>query len=735
MSSTLKTDRPQRTLIAYCALAERLSKPGANMLQALVPFFAEACREYAGQPFDASKFSTAVKKHYGIEIPRLAALGIAEQLKNEGVLEVISGYAQNTTYKYSESIKNTVQEVTAITENDVENILQLFKTYCISNCELTSNQIDSLNDEFLERLLNIDSMRLLSRREASITTKRTSDTLQLSKELNTIDPLVKHSLHLDFLVSSFLINLRDSNAQAFDIVSNIAFANMAAEAIACFREPSTDTTDLSSLTILLDTPLILDMLGVNSEYKEYGSELLHLLQNSGCKVSVLDHSIVEAENTLHSKLGFLRSGVNQITYGSTILPNMLAALIGNVAERLQARLKISIQKDPDINLHRISQNTVGDIQTHMDSRMFAWGNEEAKNHDKKSVWSMIALRDKSAVQPKICYAGWILLTKNTPLVKIANDSWKTWLKGATNHSAFNVEKWAPVSMTDKQFAGYIWARNGGGPSSIPQTLLLAHCSAAVRPRADIKAKAYNLMLEMYGLEEAQDIVALLEDKEGGRALMQATLGDPEDMTLERIPFLMEKAKLAAGEFAAERVKADSKKELEESERLAALKLESTMKQHENEKQKLLEQQKINSQKLFAEQQIAINLNIKAENYKNELENQVQKEKNRKESILTRGFNAGLREYRAYRWLIVAIFVLISALVSTNIFDLHIVYTSILTTLIAFAGFWFVPDLMEPFITKQANNRLKKIVAEIDSNINHTEINVNYKNKSFTFIQK
>ena len=78
-------DRPQRTLIAYCALAERLSKPNSNMFQALVPFFAEACKEFSGELFDASKFSGAVRRSYGIEIPKLAALGIAEQLANEGI--------------------------------------------------------------------------------------------------------------------------------------------------------------------------------------------------------------------------------------------------------------------------------------------------------------------------------------------------------------------------------------------------------------------------------------------------------------------------------------------------------------------------------------------------------------------------------------------------------------------------------------------------------------------------
>ena len=298
--------KPERTLIAYCALAERLSKPQANMLQALVPFFAEACQDFAGQMFDASKFSEAVRRNYGIEIPKLAALGIAEQLASEGILEVVSGYANSTTYRYSNTVRTAGKDVSSVTENDVETILKLFTEYCEKNAELSVEQTSDLNADFLERLLNIDSMRLLARRESSITTKRSADTLQLTKPNAEQSEVVRHSLQLDFLVSSFLLHIRESDSAAFETVSNVAFASMAAEAIACFREPQLDAGDLSSLTVLLDTPLVLDMLAVNIEYAEYGKDLLQMLKTSGCNIAVLDHSIAEAENTVLERTAELR---------------------------------------------------------------------------------------------------------------------------------------------------------------------------------------------------------------------------------------------------------------------------------------------------------------------------------------------------------------------------------------------------------------------------------------------
>lgn len=725
------TDRPARTLIAYCALAERLSQPRSNMFQALVPFFAEACQDFAGEFFDATKFSNAVRKNYGIEIPKLAALGIAEQLANEGILEVVSGYANSTTYKYSTSIKSASKEVSSITETDVQKILELFRAYCANSIELSPEKSATLHSDFLDRLLHIDSMRLLARRDASIATKKTASTLLLNKGSSESDEEIQHSLRLDFLVSSFLIDLRESDLNAFETVSNIAFANMAAEAIACFREPTGGSSDLSGLTVLLDTPLVLDMLGVNAEYHDYGKDLLKMMKESGCNIAVLDHSIAEAENTIQAKLTFLRSGINQLAMGTSAKPNFLAALSSNVAERVETRLGITVKKDPEINLHRRSQTTVGDIESQMTTRMSAWRNEDAKDHDRQSVWAMLALRDAVTLQPRICQAGWLMLTRNTPLLKISNDSWKIWLKGSTRHSQASIERWAPMAMTDKQFAGYVWARNGGGPSTISQSLLLAHCSAAVRPRADIKAKAYNLLIEMHGQEEALDIVALFEDREGGRALMRATLGDPEDVTAQRMPYILERVKLAAGEFAAAHAREEAKIELE-LERVKSLDQITKIQKDADEKNALLQIE--NSEKvleIFNEKERGFSLETHAQNLRADLKTKSDAEQDRRGKVFKKGFEAGLREYRSCRILCVLIFGFAGWFIPANIFDLSPSISTLLTVLFSIAGFWFVPDLIQPLVIWFANRRASFVMRNIDPDLNILDMSIDYKIKTWS----
>lgn len=683
--------RPKRALLAYCALAGRLSTPGIGITHAMTPFFAEVCRGFTGELFDAQKFSNAVSERFGFNIPRLAALGLAEHLADEGLLGEITGHATKTVYRYVHSPKVEEAPQSAVTEQEIEGILSSFADFCRTDERIVGLDDANLHNAFLDRLLHVDSMRLLSRREGSIAAKKTASTLVLKQpplneapERNDVQ-----ELHLDFLVSRFLLDLRDSNSTAFERVSNVAFANMAAEAIACFREPESSNS-LEGLTVYLDSPLLLDALGVNAEYTDYGKELLEAVRASGAKAAVFDHCVSEAENTVSAQLAHLRSGINKFgnAAGTTARPDLLSALAGNIAERAEKRLGIIVHRDPEINLHRRAQAVVGDIQAALDEQMQAWRNIDARAHDQKSVWTMLAIRNAAEPCPRVCDAQWLLLTRNTSLVSIANKAWTTWLKSSTKHSINHVERWAPVAMSDKQFAGYLWARTGGGVgASISRARLLAHCSAAVRPRADVKAKAYNLVLELNGKAEADDVAALLEDREGARALMRVTRGDPEDVTPERLPYIIQQVKLAAGEYAAAAVRAEA---LMERDALVAA--------HARE---LADTAESAAAKAAREAQIQFDLDLQAhEEEKRALRESVvaheRAEQARKLSALSSAFKRGCSVFWLLRWGFVALLgagAVGVTYLAENFPNLALVALWAVTVL----GVWFVPDLLNrPF---------------------------------------
>lgn len=704
--------RAKRALIAYSVLAERLRTPGVSLTSAMNPFWAEVCAQFSNDLFDAAKFASKAEEMYGFKIPRLAVLGMAEQLAKDGLILVKTQARDLSVYEYPKAPRPSIDDAThSLTEREVLRILSAFIEHARTDESLSELRDEDLHNAFLDRLLNLDSMRILARKDASTTVKKTGATITLNKPQAIQDRV---PLHLDFLVSDFLLDLRDKVPSDFEKVSDIAFANMTAEAVTCFNEPSNSSSNLSSLTVYLDSPLLLDMLGVNSEYTVYGKELLALIQTSGARPAVLDHCIAEAESAVHAQLAHLRSGINNISYGwgTSARPDLLSALCDHVADRAHESLAIEIHKEPTVELHKANQSAVGSIDNEMTRRMQAWRNAEAKEYDRKSVWAMLGMRDTGTIISRICDSSTILLTRNTALVSIANSSWNSWLNETTRHSHSLVARSAPIAMSDKQFAGYLWARTGGLPAAISKTRLLAHCSSAVRPRSDVKARAYNLVLELSGQEEATYVMALLEDREGAVGLMKATRGDPADVTPERLPYIMEQVKLAAGEFAAEKERErgegkliELKKTLDEEKAAVALALERT-------KAKLAEQ------------------GAEANNLKSEVDNLIQDNTAKRHYALLRGLSRGIFTYTVARWAITIIFGAATVFVSQIAPSVPTWLSVVLGAVVAVAGFWFVPDLLSRHIHKLANILAKRKVADLDPHVVWPQ-SANFQSRSLT----
>lgn len=704
-------ERPKRALIAYCVLADRLRTPGVGILKALMPFVAEACREYAGEMFDAEKFSNAVSARFGIRIPRLAALGLTDQLTQEGLLTVVSGYATSVTHRYAQNVSNLeIAETSPITEAEIDAVLANFVSHCRTDEKLANQTEIFLHEAFLDRLLNIDSMRILGRKEASVAIKKNVNTLSLKTDDHPAQLPDRVELHLDFVVSQFLLDLRSTNEAGFERVSDIAFANMAAEAVACFRDPPAKDSPIVDLTVYLDSPLLLDALGVNSEYAQYGCELIEMIKESGATPAVFDHCVDEAESVIHARLSSLRSGINKVANRISVngSADLLSVLVGNVAIRAEARLGIAVHRDPEAHLHRRNPETVGTIETNMNDRMKNWLSSEAKEYDRKSVWSMLAIRDTSQPKMRICESVSLLLSRNTILVEIANSAWRTWLKGSNKHSRHHIENWTPVSMSDKQFAGYLWMRSGDTGESISRSRLLAHCSAAVRPRADIKAKTYNLLVELNGQGAADDFAALMEDREAAKALMRTTRGDPEDVTSERLPYILDRVMMEAGEHAAAKVRAEGKKQLDEA--LESHELEITRIHLESAKaQKIQEDQAQSAKNDLIQQKLETdNLCLQNEKLKKAAEEVLVRDRQLHFEILSQGLMAGNKWYKKGRLICAGLFGLLTILVG-YISNSSPLVSWLFGGVLSCFGFWFMPTMLNRPLNFLALKRLTRVV--------------------------
>lgn len=334
--------------------------------------------------------------------------------------------------------------------------------------------------------------------------------------------------------------------------------------------------------------------------------------------------------------------------------------------------------------------------------MQGWPTDQARKHDERSVWSMLRIRDTSSACIKVGESKAVFIARNTGLVRIENDAWRHWLRSSARHSQHVVDNWAPISMSDKQLAGYLWLRRGVGGGQMSKARLLAHCSAAIRPRADVKAKAYNLVLELHGKQDADHIAALLEDREGDRAPMRATRADPEDVTQERLPFILEQVKMAAGEFAAEAVRKRAQEELEaaraaHSSELEQFKIDTDAERRRAEK-RTLDADAAPVQERLERQQLQGQLGLVA----GQLDDAKRRRKRREAALVSQAFAESVAAHRRMRWELVGLFAAISLWASTSATDWAPPFQLLSTFALTVFGFWFVPEFLEGVVTRHSS---------------------------------
>jgi hypothetical protein len=701
--------KPKRALLAYCALADRLQRPNAGLMEALMPFFGPVCRDLAGKMFDAAQFSEEIHNRYGLRIPRLAVLGLAEQLGRDGLLESVLGYATKEVYRYPRVQTVPTEDVPSVTEEEIDRVLAEFVTTCRSDELLISLDVEALHAGFLDRLLNTESMRLLSRKESNSGTKRTD--AKLTRKAVVPNSAEHRELRLDFHVAQFLLDLKQVKPELFDRVSDIAFANMAAEALACFREAPSAVASLSDFSVYFDSPLLLDILGVNSEYEDYGAELLEMVKAADAKPKVFDDAVAEAESVIAARLVSARSGRTQLVHlWGAVSPYVLNALARQVGAQA-AQKGIEVKADPKLDLLRSSRETYGSIQVSMDKQMAAWQNQDARTHDQRSVWSMLRIRDVTTLRTKIREGQAIFVARNPVLVRIANEAWRTWLREAINHTRDTAERWAPIAMSDKQLAGYLWLRNSGaGNGTMSRARLLAHCSAAIRPRQDVKNRAYSLVLELHGKQQADIVSALLEDRDGERALMRATRADPEDVTQERLSYIIDQVKLGAGEFAAAHAREEGRiaaeaKQAEHDAQVARLQQAAA-----DEAARTNAQTGELAQGLAQETLQRVQAEVQAKAAREELEHTRRQRLKAAENKFCQAFDDASIAYKRSRW---EVFFLYGALLLYGLVSTEGTAQIALLFVLTMAGFWYFPKYFDTTLQKHALWFMKQELKRLD----------------------
>lgn len=455
-----RMEHVERAMIAYAVLKNQLASP--DLYEGLMVFFRPVTSSLAGRRFIPSDLATELAARYALHIPILVLESLAERMNNAGLITKRAEREGVASYEYvaCDSV-GTGASLPKITD-----LLARFREFARrQSTELHELSDSGLDDALFDRLVRIESLEILSRRDGLESPKHTAKTLTLrKKELAPAKDQSPMDRHLDYVVPRFILSLMQADAEGFDLLSDIASANLAAETLLTYRDPPRRGDALDEFDLYLDAPLCLDILGVNPGREEYGQQLSEELKRAGCRVSVFLHSIGEIERVLDARKQSYFSGIKPFDQFQVDPPrtrDLVIALAGHAEQVLIEQFGFGVI-DSTAAIPAGRRSSVGpEEEKAIREQLIGWRNAEGREVDIATCCDLIRMRSGADIQTRILKAGATLATRNAVLARAANVTWRTWLNGKTKGSRDRIKSAAPLAILDKQLVGLLWITQGG----------------------------------------------------------------------------------------------------------------------------------------------------------------------------------------------------------------------------------------------------------------------------------
>lgn len=349
----------------------------------------------------------------------------------------------------------------------------------------------------------------------------------------TAIPQLEGSHRIDIvLVSNYIQHLQRTDPERFNSFLVLVQGHMMANALLCPDLQNVSST-FGKVTFYLDTPLLVQILGVEGESRQSAPrELIALLSKLRGKVAAFSHSYQELQSVLRGAAAHVGSpnGRGLIVHEARKLGTTRADLLllaAGIDDKLsEAGIEVEVTpsyiEDFQIDETMFEQVLEDEVSYH---------NPRAKEYDIKSVRSIYTIR-ANRFAPSLEKARAVFVTSNTAFAKAA------WEYGQQNESAQDVS----VVISDFSLANVAWLKAPMGAPSIPRTQLLALSYAALNPSSALLGKYLKEVdrLERQGTITARDHQLLRGSPLGYDELMHLTLGDDASLTGQTVTQTLER---------------------------------------------------------------------------------------------------------------------------------------------------------------------------------------------------
>lgn len=509
-----------RSTVIHFAFVKTEFERTRDITRGLLPIFAAVLSKRANSLFSPQSFIKDLSSTFGIDMPILALDHFAPVLCEEGFLikQNNNGHYGSSVYLIAEKTSESYSpEYEAVFNELIENFISFSEPKFVA-AGITISR-DKLGDEFCKGILHVEYLRSLHRHDNyRQSVPNQENKLSLAKEVRK-NTFSTEQTATDFLIAKFISNtLKSQNTEQIEILINLAAGSLLAEVVLSLQEPPPTGRNLDSLVLVLDSPLVQDLLDLNAETRTDSiSRLITDAQGLGVTLATYEHCIEELRANLTKAIsnnrGQIRAerGIERRMLTDNTVLSRATAVLNHPTEQLD-RIGITIIEVPpshDLKNQKLfSDDNVGELASQL-------GNWDSVRNDAESIAETYRQRRRNAGKGSIFNCRFLFLTRNP---RVSTNGTKYLVS-----NGFMSDYDSPIAMTDGHFAAMCWSLCGGIGDELPKLRLIAACSEALEPRRDVVEKMFEILARLDD-DSALEFETLLTDERASVQLMDESLG-------------------------------------------------------------------------------------------------------------------------------------------------------------------------------------------------------------------
>ncbi|MDO5520995.1 MAG: hypothetical protein Q4G58_10945 [bacterium] len=340
----------------------------------------------------------------------------------------------------------------------------------------------------------------------------------------------------NYYIGKYIIYIKDNDTVLFEYIREIVKGAMLSTAFYSNESIKNFKTDkkITNLSVYLDTPLIIYLLGISGkEYKESVEELITLLVSLNVEILTFEHIVLEVEGVFDAYVAHYNNNSLDETYNFEYLienktrPAEILLHKSNIKSELE-KYGVKISPTPDVTVQNCSIDMV-QAEEYLSKRLH-YKSKTRRENDVISVCSMYIKRSRSDyMRLENCEA--LFITTNLLLSNIMKEYFK------------NVEKRRdfPAIVDDANFTSMIWLKASTPSDKLP-TLKIITDALAMQQVSDDFWDEYLKQIEFMKQRDEIDDTCLYKLKYDSflkKQVYEVSNGDVRKITHKDIVKLIE----------------------------------------------------------------------------------------------------------------------------------------------------------------------------------------------------